>query len=101
MTAPPSDAHVPTHATRNFLGDTVSACISARTPSTRYRHRPDGGASGGHAAMRAQVREKLEILQSFLAELETKAARYRQMASDLHVDVPEEAVLAIPVQTSG
>ena len=41
-------------------------------------------------AMRAQVHDKLHVLQSFLDELETKAARYRQIASDLHVDVPEE-----------
>jgi len=52
-------------------------------------------------AMRAQVREKLEALQSFLAELETKAARYRQIAGDLHVDVPDEAPPAVPVQASG
>jgi DNA-binding transcriptional MerR regulator len=41
-------------------------------------------------SMRAQVHEKIGVLQSFLAELETKAARYRQVASDLHVDVPGE-----------
>ena len=41
-------------------------------------------------AMRRQVHEKLEALQSFLAELETKAARYRAIASELDVDVPEE-----------
>lgn len=52
-------------------------------------------------AMRAQVREKLEVLQSFLAELETKAARYRQIASDLHVDVPADTLPAVPVQTTG
>jgi DNA-binding transcriptional MerR regulator len=51
--------------------------------------------------MRAHVRAKLEILQSFLAELETKAARYRQIASDLDVDVPGETTPGIPVQTSG
>ncbi|HJV09328.1 MAG TPA: MerR family transcriptional regulator [Acidimicrobiales bacterium] len=41
-------------------------------------------------SMRAQVHEKLDVLQSFLDELETKAARYRQIAFELHVDVPEE-----------
>ncbi|MDQ3895728.1 MAG: MerR family transcriptional regulator [Actinomycetota bacterium] len=40
--------------------------------------------------MREQVRDKMDVLQSFLAELETKAARYRQIAADLHVDVPGE-----------
>lgn len=40
--------------------------------------------------MRAQVADKLEVLQSFLAELEAKAARYRRIAADLHVDVPAE-----------
>jgi DNA-binding transcriptional MerR regulator len=52
-------------------------------------------------AMRAQVHEKLEVLQSFLAELETKAARYRQIASDLHVDVPGDSLPPVPAQTSG
>jgi DNA-binding transcriptional MerR regulator len=52
-------------------------------------------------AMRAQVRQKLEVLESFLAELETKAARYRQIAGDLHVDVPDETLAGVPVQTSG
>jgi hypothetical protein len=40
--------------------------------------------------MREQVREKLDVLQSFLAELEAKAARYRQIAAELDVDVPGE-----------
>jgi DNA-binding transcriptional MerR regulator len=52
-------------------------------------------------AMRAQVREKLDVLESFLAELETKAARYRQIAGDLHVDVPDGTLPGVPVQTSG
>lgn len=34
-------------------------------------------------AMRGQVHEKLEVVQSLLAELETKATRYRQTASDV------------------
>jgi DNA-binding transcriptional MerR regulator len=38
--------------------------------------------------MRAQVAEKLAVLQSFLAELEAKATRYRQIAADLHVELP-------------
>jgi DNA-binding transcriptional MerR regulator len=40
--------------------------------------------------MREQVREKLDVLQSFLSELEAKAARYRQIAAELDVDVPGE-----------
>jgi DNA-binding transcriptional MerR regulator len=51
--------------------------------------------------MRAQVREKLDVLESFLAELETKATRYRQIAGDLHVDVPGETLPGVPAQTSG
>jgi len=38
--------------------------------------------------MREQVHQKLTVLESFLGELEAKAARYRQIAADLHVDVP-------------
>ncbi len=38
--------------------------------------------------MRTQVAEKLEALQSFLAELEDKAARYRRIATDLNVELP-------------
>jgi DNA-binding transcriptional MerR regulator len=52
-------------------------------------------------AMRAQVGAKLEILQSFLGELESKATRYRKIASDLHVDVADGSRPAVPVQTSG
>jgi len=39
--------------------------------------------------MRAQVTDKLAVLQAFLAELEEKATRYRRIAADLHVDVPD------------
>ncbi len=38
--------------------------------------------------MRAQVADKLEALQSFLAELEERAARYRRIAADLHLELP-------------
>lgn len=38
--------------------------------------------------MREQVHQKLAVLEAFLAELEAKAALYRQKAADLHVDVP-------------
>jgi len=52
-------------------------------------------------AMRAQVHDKLVMLQSFLAELETKAARYRQIARDLQVDIPGERVPGVAMQPSG
>lgn len=52
-------------------------------------------------AMRAQVHDKLVVLQSFLAELETKAARYRQIARDLQVDIPGERVPGVAMQPSG
>ena len=45
-------------------------------------------------AMRHQVHDKLEVLESFLVELETKAARYRQIASELDLDVPGETLPA-------
>jgi DNA-binding transcriptional MerR regulator len=45
-------------------------------------------------AMRRQVHEKLGVLQSFLDELETKAAKYRQIASELDLDVPGETLPA-------
>ena len=55
--------------------------------------------------MRAQVEAKLAILQSFLAELEEKAARYRNTAHDLDVDVDvERTTVARPgraVETTG
>jgi DNA-binding transcriptional MerR regulator len=39
--------------------------------------------------MRTQVGEKLDVLQSFLTELEAKAAKLRQMARDLNVEIPD------------
>jgi DNA-binding transcriptional MerR regulator len=51
--------------------------------------------------MREQVREKLEVLESFLAELEAKAVRYREVAHDLHVDVPGETVRGITADAAG
>ena len=44
--------------------------------------------------MREQVREKQEVLASFLAELEAKAARYREVAAELGLEVADE--LATP-----
>ena len=41
--------------------------------------------------MREQVRTKLAVLQTFLAELEEKAARYRQIARDLSERAVEPA----------
>jgi DNA-binding transcriptional MerR regulator len=45
--------------------------------------------------MRRQVHEKLDVLQSFLGELETKAAKYRQIASELELEVPGETAPAV------
>lgn len=42
-----------------------------------------------------------DVVPLFLAELETMAPRYRQIASDLHVDVLATTLPAVPVQTSG
>lgn len=52
-------------------------------------------------AARAPVHAQVDVLQSFLAELETKAARYREVASDLRVDVPGGTLPAVRVHTSG
>jgi DNA-binding transcriptional MerR regulator len=41
--------------------------------------------------MREQVQTKLAVLQTFLAELEEKAARYRQIARDLSTRAVEPA----------
>jgi DNA-binding transcriptional MerR regulator len=38
--------------------------------------------------MRTQVSGKLDVLQSFLTELEAKAARCHQIARDLNIEVP-------------
>jgi DNA-binding transcriptional MerR regulator len=51
--------------------------------------------------MREQVHEKVDALQSFLAELEAKAARYRQVAADLHVDVPGETQTVATADAAG
>jgi DNA-binding transcriptional MerR regulator len=51
--------------------------------------------------MRAQVEAKLAVLQSFLAELEEKAARYHTIARDLHVEAPGDAVPGRAVETAG
>jgi len=53
--------------------------------------------------MRAQVEAKLAVLQSFLAELEGKAARYRHTAHDLEVEVerPTDARPDRAVGTAG
>jgi DNA-binding transcriptional MerR regulator len=51
--------------------------------------------------MRQQVHDKLDVLRSFLAELEAKAVRYRQIAADLQVDVPGEPVPGAAVDAPG
>jgi DNA-binding transcriptional MerR regulator len=43
-------------------------------------------------AMRRQVHDKLDVLQSFLAELESKAVRYREVADELQLDVPDDSL---------
>jgi MerR family transcriptional regulator, repressor of the yfmOP operon len=40
--------------------------------------------------MRRQVGEKIGVLKSFLAELEAKAARYREVATELGLRLPDE-----------
>ena len=40
--------------------------------------------------MRRQVDEKIGILRSFLAELEAKAARYRDVAAELGMALPDD-----------
>ena len=47
-----------------------------------------------NARMRQQVHDKQAELATFLAELEAKAARYREVAAELGLDVPDEAVAA-------
>jgi len=44
-----------------------------------------------NARMRQQVHDKQAELATFLAELEAKAARYREVAAELGLDVPAEA----------
>jgi len=51
--------------------------------------------------MREQVHAKLDVLQSFLAELEEKATRYRQMAGDLQLDVRDETLPGVTVDAGG
>jgi len=43
-----------------------------------------------NADLRAQVAEKLAVLHEFDAELRTKAARYRDVAAELGIDVADE-----------
>ena len=45
-------------------------------------------------AMRRQVHDKLDVLQSFLAELETKAAKYHEIAGELDLDLTGETLPA-------
>jgi MerR family transcriptional regulator, repressor of the yfmOP operon len=40
--------------------------------------------------MRRQVEEKIEILQAFLGELEAKAGRYRELALEVGMEIPED-----------
>jgi DNA-binding transcriptional MerR regulator len=51
--------------------------------------------------MRAQVEAKLAVLQSFLAELEEKAARYHHIAHDLNVETPGDTVSGRAVGAAG
>lgn len=51
--------------------------------------------------MRAQVEAKLCVLQSFLAELEDKAARYRNIARELDVETPGDSVPERAVEAAG
>jgi hypothetical protein len=43
-----------------------------------------------NADLRAQVAEKLAVLHEFDAELRTKAARYRDVATELGIEVADE-----------
>jgi len=51
--------------------------------------------------MRIQVDEKLEVLRSFLAELEAKAGKYRQIAGELNVELPGAELAGDGVETAG
>ena len=57
-----------------------------------------------NARTRQQVDAKIGLLESFRHDLDAKAARYRQVASDLGVDLPDDrvagavAAVAAPVQ---
>jgi DNA-binding transcriptional MerR regulator len=46
--------------------------------------------------MREQVLEKQNVLASFLAELEAKAARYREVAAELGLDLENDAAAPAP-----
>jgi MerR family transcriptional regulator, repressor of the yfmOP operon len=46
--------------------------------------------------MREQVLEKQNVLASFLGELDTKAARYREVATELGLDVENDAPAPAP-----
>ncbi|MFN2607100.1 MAG: MerR family transcriptional regulator [Acidimicrobiales bacterium] len=60
---------------------------------SRERHRRIlSEATAINREMRAQVESKLGALQEFLAELDAKAARYRQVGRDLGVDLGPEQV---------
>jgi MerR family transcriptional regulator, repressor of the yfmOP operon len=51
--------------------------------------------------MRTQVGERLEVLHSFLTELETKAAYYHQTARDLNIKFPGGALPARAAAAAG
>jgi DNA-binding transcriptional MerR regulator len=51
--------------------------------------------------MRAQVGAKLAVLQSFLAELEEKAARYHHIAQELNVETPGDVKPGRAVEAKG
>jgi MerR family transcriptional regulator, repressor of the yfmOP operon len=46
--------------------------------------------------MRRKVQEKMGILSSFLAELEAKADRYRTVARELGMELPDDAAVPEP-----
>ena len=56
--------------------------VSAGVSPARYRDAVAEAITINNG-MREQVETKLAVLQTFLAELEQKAARYRQIAADL------------------
>jgi DNA-binding transcriptional MerR regulator len=89
---------------RNVMGfdlDRISAILKAEDRLAELREEVQAGvtlerrrdvvveAITLNNRMRDQVHEKQQELNSFLAELEAKATRYRQVARELDIDVPE------------
>jgi DNA-binding transcriptional MerR regulator len=88
---------------RDVMGfdlDRISVILHAEDRLAELREEVRGGVSRERRkdvvveaitinnGMRQQVADKLDVLQAFLAELEAKAVRYRQIARDLGVDLP-------------